>query len=147
MIFNNILLVGFYVSFIFIFLYSYWGYFIYRKSSTRIGMMAKDKYYKEMTEADPSKIGYEPKPASVSVVSDPGKSLATVKFNIYNNSKPAVPVGGAIRTYNLYDSQDRCLSTTTRRRKPQADCQGLLSDIKLRECTVEVTGALGCLWV
>lgn len=144
MIFSNIALVGFYLSFIIVFLYCYWGYAYYRVSSTRVGMIAASKYYKEMTEADPTKLGYEPKPTSV-VISG---SSATVAFDIYNNDKPAVRVGTAARKYNLVDSHDECLGTTSKPiRKSTPECQGLLSEDMNKICFYQTTGGLGCIWL
>lgn len=144
MIFANILLVGIYVASIFIFLYCYWGYAYYRKSSARIGMIAASKYYKEMIEADPTKIGYDPRPASVTVVGD----SAIVKFNVYNNGKPPIPAGGAMRTYKIVNAYDQCVGGTSKPiRKPTPECQGLLNDDMNRICFYQTTSGLGCMWL
>lgn len=149
MLISNILLVGFYVSFIIIFLYCYWAHAIYRKSGTRIGMRATKKYYQEMVEDDPSKKGYEVRKAQVRVSPDGRK--ATVKFNIFDDSKPPVPVAGAIRTYDLVDLQSKCLSGTvvTRKKTPQY-CQEYIDDKnveRMRECFIENTSGVGCIWL
>ena len=108
---SNIFLVGIFVSFILIFLYSYWGYTIYRYSSTRIGIRATSKYSKEMVESNPLYSEYEARKAQVVV--SPDKTTATVKFNIWDKSNPPIPISGAIRKYNISPDQESCLSGST----------------------------------
>jgi hypothetical protein len=140
---SNTLLVGFYVAFIIIFIYCYWGNTYYRNSATRIGMIASGKYYLEMISADPSRVGYDPRPASV-VISG---SSAIVKFNIFDTSSPAIPVGGAMRTYRLVDSADQCVAGSTISRKSTPECQGLLSEDMNKKCFAQTTTGLGCIWL
>ena len=140
---TNTLLVGFYVAFIIIFIYCYWGNTYYRNSVTRIGMIASGKYYMEMINADPSRVGYDPRPASVAI----SGSSAVVKFNIFDNSKPAVPVGGAVRTYRLVDSTDQCIAGYTISRKSTPECQGLLSEDMNKKCFTQTATGLGCIWL
>lgn len=146
--FNNTLLVGFYISFIIIFTYCYWGYTIYRKSKTRVGMIASSKYYAEMTETDPTKMGYKPKVASVSV----NEGSAIVRFNIYNDGIPSVPVDGAIRRYNIVDSHEDCLGTKSKltliNPPPFPECSlSPVPDDMLKKCFSSTTGGLGCVWL
>ena len=143
MIISNIVLVGFYVAFIVIYVYGYWAYAYYRKSSARAGMIASNKYYLEMINADPTKVGYDPRPASVRI----NGSAVTVKFNIFDNSKPAVPVGGAIRTYRLVGASDQCVAESKLTRRPTPECQGLLTEEMNKKCVYQTTTGLGCIWL
>lgn len=117
---SNVLLVGLYVSFIIIFIYCYWAYKYYKKSSSRIGIIAARKYAVEMVENDPNSKDFSVHKAQVIV--SPDGTQATVKFNIFSKSPP-MPVGGAIRKYNIVDTEDKCRTTRIIKRIDSESCQ------------------------
>jgi hypothetical protein len=168
--FSNTLLVGFYISFIIIFIYCYWAYVYYKKSSTRIGILASTKYKTEMMENDPNSKGFSAQKAQVIV--SPDGTQATVKFNIFNDAN--APVGGAIRKYNIVDEENKCATIKIVNRIDSAECQfpeflddyqktqncipwqkgkgivcagGPIPDDDLVRCTSRSTTGLGCIWL
>ena len=166
---SNTLLVGFYLAFIIIFIYCYWAHTYYKKSSTRIGIVASNKYKTEMVENDPTTKDSIVQKAQVRV--SPDGTQATVKFNIFSSSPP-MPIGGAIRKYNIVDEENKCISSRTVSRVDSAECQfpeflsdyqktfclpwkegrsetcgGQIPDKDIAKCNTEITSGLGCLWL
>jgi hypothetical protein len=143
MIFSNIMLVGFYTSFIFIFLYCYWSYSIYKTGLRRIGQRAAVKYEKEMTELNPLHVLYRAEPAQIEMSKD--KKKVTVRFNIYNSNN--IPIKGAIRVYDIKTKQSECLTESKKSRVESPECEGIITDEKVATCYNTITSGLSCLWL
>ena len=84
-----------------------------------------------------------------------------------------MPIGGAIRKYNIVDEEDKCLTARNVDRIDSAECQfpeslnqyqktlnctpwekgrvkacsGLIPDEYMEICNSEITTGLGCLWL
>ena len=132
-------------------------------------MRATTKYYNEMVQLDPTMKDLDVHKASVLV--SPDGQTATVKFNIYQK-EPYMPVGGAIRKYNIVIDQKHCPTSMVETRTNSAKCQGILTNYQKttlkcspwkadlsekcdglllddlqQECTQEIYSGLGCLWL